>query len=313
VNPFSYSCDNSSLNLRLARTNSRWSQYRVDFVTAHPTRYREHSIVRGEYFQPKGIDKAPLAVLVHGLGDRSVIPCRFLAHTLVKRGIACFIPYLVFHSSRMPQTIRKRAPAFTSEEWFEGYQNSVIEIRQVLDLAGERQEIDIEKAAVVGTSLGGFVSAIAMGLDERIKAGVFIACGGNSEVITWGSRSDMFRKGSICAEAECYRIHGYYPQYLAEVVEKGVENVTPVKPCFLTDTMTFAHRLQGRPVLMINALWDRYIPREATLGFWEASGKPAITWLPAGHASIWLWYPLISRKIIFFLGSTFGMQGSASA
>jgi cephalosporin-C deacetylase-like acetyl esterase len=313
VNPFSYSYDNHCVNLRLDKTTPRWLRYKVDFYTAHPTCYQENNTVRGEYFQPKDIDKAPLAILVHGLGDQSVIPCRLLAHTLVKRGIACFILYLVFHSSRMPQTIRKRAPALTSEEWFEGYQNSVIEIRQVLDLAGERKEINIKEVAVIGISLGGFVSAIAMGVDERIKAGVFIACGGNSEVITWGSKSDIFRKGSICTEAECHHIHSYYPQYLAEVVEKGVENVTPTKYCFLTDTMTFAHSLQGRPVLMINALWDKYIPREATLGFWEASGKPTIKWLPAGHASIWLWYPLISRRIASFLSSTFVMQGRGPA
>lgn len=309
MNPFSYSYDNPRFNLRLEETTSRWSRYKVDFYTAHPTRHQESNTVRGEYLQPKGIDKAPLAILVHGIGDQSIIPCRLMARTLVKRGIACFILYLVFHSSRMPETIRKRAPYLTSEEWFEGYQNSVIEIRQVADWASVRKEINIEEVAVIGISLGGFVSAIAMGVDERIKAGVFIVSGGDSEAITWRSKSDIYRKGSICDEAECHRIHTYYPQYLAEVAEKGFENVAPIKQCFLTDTMTFAHCLQGCPVLMINALWDKYIPKEATLGFWEASGKPNITWLPAGHASIWLWYPLIRRRITSFLGSTFGMKG----
>jgi len=289
------------------------SRYKVDFPTAHPTRYQENNTVRGEYLQPKGIGKAPLAILVHGLGDHSVIPCRLMAHTLLKRGIACFILYLVFHSSRMPETIKERIPSLTSEEWFEGYQISVVDLRQVIDWTSSRAEINKEQIGVIGISLGGFVSAIAMGIDERIKAGVFIVSGGNSEVITWGSSSDAFRKGAICTEAECHRVHSYYPQYLAEVDEKGFGNVTPLKYCFLTDTMTFAHSLQGRPISMINALWDKYIPREATLGFWEACGKPSITWLPAGHASIWLWYPIISRKMTRFLNSTFGMHGRGSA
>jgi len=38
-----------------------------------------------------------------------------------------------------------------------------------------------------------------------------------------------------------------------------------------------------------------------------ACGKPAINWLPAGHASIWAWYPVISRKVTAFLGSNFSM------
>ena len=46
----------------------------------------------------------------------------------------------------MPEIISERIPSLTSEEWFEGYQNSVIEIRQVLGLASERKEIDMEQA-----------------------------------------------------------------------------------------------------------------------------------------------------------------------
>jgi cephalosporin-C deacetylase-like acetyl esterase len=312
MNPFSYSCDDPSTNLHSEEITSRWLRYEVDFDTAHPTRYQETNTVHGEYFQPKDIDRAPLVILVHGIGDQSIIPCRFLARNLVKRGIACFIPYLVFHSSRMPQTLKERAPYLTSEEWFEGYQNSVIEIRQVIDFAAERKEINTARVAVVGISLGGIVSAIAMGVDERIKAGVFIVSGGNSEIITWRSKTDVYRKKLVCTEEECHRIHTYYPQYLAEVAEKGFENVTPIKQCFLIDTNTFGHYLQGRSVLMINALWDKYIPKEATLSFWGASGKPSIIWLPAGHTTIWLWYPLITRRIASFLGSTFSMEDDQS-
>jgi len=207
----------------------------------------------------------------------------------------------------MPETVRKRMPALTSEEWFEGYRISVIEVCQVVDWACSRSEINHEQIAVMGMSLGGFISAIAMGIDERLKAGVFIAMGGNCEVITWESKADTFRKGSICTRAECHRVRTRYPQYLAEVAERGFENVTPFKQCFLTDTMTFAHRLQDCPILMINALWDKYIPRRATLQFWEACGKPAVMWLPAGHASLWAWYPFISRKVTAFLSSNFSV------
>jgi len=207
----------------------------------------------------------------------------------------------------MPEAMRKRTPAFTPEEWFEGYRISVIEVCQVVDWACSRSEINHEQIAVMGISLGGFISAIAMGIDERIKAGVFITIGGNCEVITWKSKADTFRKRSICAETECHRVRTRYPQYLADVAEKGFDNVTPFKQCFLTDTMTFAQRLRNRPILMINALWDKYIPRQATIEFWEASGKPAIVWLPASHGSIWAWYPSISRKVTAFLSSNFNL------
>jgi len=305
MNPYHYARTEPVLNLRVEKTNSVWSPYLVKFSTAYPAPAEESRIVRGEYFRPSRSNNVPLVILLHGMGDRSIVPCKLLARTLVDRGIACFVLYSVFHSSRMPETVRRRMPNLTSEEWFEGYRSSVIEVCQVVDWVCSRPEINHEQIAVMGLSLGGFISAIAMGIDERLRAGVFIAMGGNSEVITWKSKADTFRKGSICAEAECRQAHRYYPQYLADVAERGFEDVVPFKQCFLTDAMTFAHGLRGRPILMINALWDKYVPRQATVEFWQACGKPAINWLPAGHASIWAWYPVISRKVIAFLDSNF--------
>ena len=91
------------------------------------------------------------------------------------------------------------------------------------------------------------------------------------------------------------------------VTEEGFENVSPPKKSYLTDPLTFASYIRKRPITMINALWDKSVPREATLDFWEASGKPTIKWFPSTHTSIWLLYPLIRRHIVNFLDSTFGI------
>jgi fermentation-respiration switch protein FrsA (DUF1100 family) len=227
--------------------------------------------------------------------------------------MACFVLYLVFHSSRIPETVKKRLPVLTAEEWFEGYQISVIDVRQIIDWASGRSEINGEKIAVFGISFGGFISAITMGIDKRITAGILVTAGGNSEKIGWKSRKSIMRKGYERTEAEYNHHQNNYKQYLAEVAEKGFENVTPPSKSFLIDPMTFAHYLRERPLLMLNARWDEYIPREASLDFWKACGQPSITWFPATHSSIWLWYPLMKRKIVRFLGSTFNSQGSPSA
>jgi esterase/lipase len=236
-----------------------------------------------------------------------VLPCRLLARSLANRGIACLILYSVFHSSRMPEAMKRRVPAFTCEEWFEGYCTSVIEVRQAVDWAQSRPEINPEQIAVVGISLGGFVSALVMGVEERLRAGVFITMGGNTVTVAWESKADRFRKSYTCSEEECRRVHAQYPHYLAEVTEKGFENVTPVKSCFLTDAMTFGHRLKDRAVLMISARWDRYIPTKAAFEFWEECGRPPIIWLPAGHVTIWGLYPAISKNVARFLDSSFNL------
>ena len=301
MNPYSYPPIEPRFNLQLKEATAKWSHYAVDFPTAHPNGFAGSKTVLGDYFCPQNASKVPLVILVHGMGDRSVMPCKLLARTLVKRGMACFILYLVFHERRMPEAIKEHFPKMTANEWFESYEISVTDIRQVVDLASTRQEINAEKVSVIGISFGGFVSAIAMGLDQRIKAGVFVVSAGNSEKMTRNSL--ILKKQYKYNEAEYHQNQTRYEQYLAEVAEKGFENVTPAKKSYLTDPMTFACYLRNRPLLMVNALWDEMIPREAALDMWQACGKPPIMWFPATHASIWMWYPVIGWKIARFLKS----------
>ena len=307
MNPYSYQSGEQTFNLRLKEMTKRWSCQLVDFPSAFHNSHWGSSIVRGEYFRPQRSSNVPLVILLHGLGDHSVIPCKLLARALAGNRIACLILYLVVHSSRVPEIMRQRFPILTPEEWFQVYQTSVIEVRQVVDWASSREEIDREKVAVAGISFGGFISAIAMGIDERVGAGVFIVAAGNSEKISHMSKLSTITRDYSRTEAEYQHIQQSYLQYLTEVAEKGFESVNPARKSFLTDPMTFAHRLRQRPVLMINARWDEAISREATFDFWRESGKPDIIWLPATHATIWLWYPFISRKIAGFLRATFGM------
>ena len=95
-----------------------------------------------------------------------------------------------------------------------------------------------------------------------------------------------------------------YFEYLDKVSEKGFENVPTDNMSFLTDPLTFASELRGRPILMINALSDKYIPKEAATDLWQACGHPQIKWISAGHTSIWLHYFAIRKTILAFLKSS---------
>jgi cephalosporin-C deacetylase-like acetyl esterase len=305
MNPYSYPKAEITPNLQLQKKTRHWSQYLVDFPTARPTPYEKSNTVLGEYFQPHSVTKAPLVILLHGVGDLSVTPCRMLAKVMAKKGMASFILYSVMHSKRMPIDVLRRFPHLTIKEWFDSHVLSVIESLQVIDWAESRQEIDAQKIAALGISFGGINSAIAMGLDKRLKAGVFIVTGGNSTKIGWETRASDYNKGRKQTKEGYEKTLKTYMKYLEEVEEKGLESVTPPQESFWIDPMTFAHRLRQRPVLMINARWDQAFPREATLDFWKAAGKPPIYWFPTTHPTIWFWYPLIRCKIVRFLESAF--------
>jgi len=303
MNPYIYPPVKPQFNLQLNEKNGRWLHYSVDFLIAKPTTYKEHNTALGEYFQPVTGNNWPLAILVHGWGDRSITPCRLLAKDLAKRNIACFILYLVFHSRRMPEAIKNRLPILTADEWFDGYQTSVIDIHQVVDWAQNTELIDKERIAVIGISLGGIISAITMGLDNRIRAGVLLVSGGNYENPEW-----LKKTGDNRTEMEYLEGQRLYRRYCAEVAEKGFNNVEAPRRSYLTDPVTFGSLLRNRPLLMINAMLDERIPRQSTVDLWEASGKPKIIWLPGTHSFIWLLYPHIRNEILKFLDSTFGVH-----
>lgn len=309
MNPYSYEHSIPEVKLGLKKDTPKLLHYEIRFRSALDTGYPENSIVKGEYYWPRVEHKVPLTILVHGMGDHSVIPCKLLARSLLKQGIACFIPYLTIHSKRIPKAMRNHMPYLTFDEWFQCYRVSVVDIRQIIDWAYSRNELDTQQVTTLGISFGGFVSVIAMGIDKRIKAGIFLVTGGNSNKISWLNKVGQYRKRYQRTEAEYLEIQSSYARYLKDISEKGFENVTPANQSFLTDPLTFANYLKERPVLMINAKWDKYIPVETATELWRACGQPAIKWIPSGHSSIWLWYPTIRRSIVAFLKSYLDTSG----
>jgi len=309
MNPYHYTNNGPRATVKLLKNQRECARYAVEFPSARPTHHEKNNTVQGEYFQPPNAQNAPLVILFHGIGDQLLVPCRLLARSLVKKGMACFVLYSVFHSRRMPEELKQRYPALTPDEWLESYVISVTDVRQVIDWAEKRPEIDASRVALLGISFGGFISAIAMAVEDRVKAGVFLIAGGNSEKVARFSRKRSMR-GFRRTREEYEQNQSLYQQYLAEVAEKGFEHVDVPNRSYLVDPVTFAHNLRERPVLMLNAMWDEYVPQEATLDLWEASGKPELGWFPGTHTLFWLWFPLIRRRIARFLLTTFGLNGN---
>ena len=250
----------------------------------------------GEYHRPRRT-KPPLAIIAHGMGDTSLIPVRLLARSLLASGWACYLPYLPIHSSRVPAGMN--LTTLSDEGWNDIYRSSVIEIRQALDWAAGRQDLDCERLALIGVSFGGFVSTIAMSRDKRIRAGVLIESGGNA---TKTARlSGAMRRRFPRPHRDYAALEKAYQGYLSEVASRGFENVEPQERFFQNDPLTFAPGLRDRPMLMVCGIYDELIPRQAARDVWQAAGRPEILWLPASHVTLWAYYPLISRRVRSFL------------
>jgi hypothetical protein len=260
--------------------------------------------VTGVFYQPKGKAKSPLVILVHGVGDTSTIPCHALGRSLVQVGIAAFVMYLPIHSRRLPADMKDRFFHLSVQEWLELYRVSVINIRQVLDWAQSRPEIDARYLGVVGISFGAYVSAIALGVDPRLKAGAILLTSGNQEKVGWTRTTHRIPRYDI-SEAAFREGQSRYLAYVNDVSTRGFENVDLPQSSYALDPYTFCSTIKTKQVFMTNALWDEYFPREAAKEFWQACGRPKQQWLPSGHATAWLFYPLIRQRVVKFFRRSF--------
>ena len=197
--------------------------------------------------------------------------------------------------------MKSRISNLTQDEWFTGYQMAVTDVRRIIDWAGQNETYHSRQISIIGLSLGAVVGSIAMGVDPRIKAGVFITHGGNTGKMMQTNSVSRFGRRYRLPDKEYQENQKNYADYLVKVSNKGFENVEPAQRTYLIDPLTYAPMLQGRAVLMINACWDEIFPEATSLDFSQACGKCERIVFPATHAGIWLWYPLIMRRIDKFL------------
>ena len=297
--PFAYPADVPQFSISPEHGNGRWLRSSVTFSSPLTTPYPGMNTASGEYYQPKTDVDAPLVILLHGWGDHSAIPCRWLARGLAGKGFGAFLLRLPTHTSRFPPELRERAHDLTMEEWLTMYRVGVSDLRRVTDWASAAGRGG-RPVAVIGLSLGGFMASIAMGIDERITAGVLLVTGGNSEKIMQMGRLARFRHLRQ-RDSEYRQGQKEYRQFRQEVMARGLDAVVPPKLSYLIDPLTYAHLLRNRPLLMVNARWDEFVPREAALDLWQECGRCAISWFASNHTGIWLYYPLILGGILRFL------------
>ncbi len=272
ANPFQYTAGSADFTLKLIRQNKYRRHYLVDFPVVSLNHFPGGDIARGEYFEPVGKTSAPLVIMIHGWGDHSVLPFKWMTAGLTKKGIACFVLYLPFHTNSMSPKMKSRLSHLSQDEWFTGYRTSVTDVLRILDWAGQNSQINQRQISILSLSLGAIVGSIAMGIDSRIKAGVFIVHGGNTGKIMQTNSVSRFGKKYRLPADEYLTKQREYVDYLREIGQKGFDNVLPPQRNFLIDPLTYAPMLKGRPVLMIDARWDEIFPQTSSADFQQACG-----------------------------------------
>lgn len=189
---------------------------------------------------------APTVVLLHSLGIRRPELEMGLARELVRNGIAVFLMTLPYHMQRTP-------PGYGSGDLIlagdiallrEAGIQATWDVRRAVDWLQRQPEVDPDRIALVGISLGAILGATALAVEPRLHSAVLILGGADLAHVLWDSIL------AIRARARLRR-DGY-------TLERLREELAPIEPLNL---LTPEH---GEKTFVIGARFDIVVPTEDT-------------------------------------------------
>lgn len=241
------------------RVTRSYTQYQVDFPSLRQERWKT---VTGLYFEPKGLKpgaKVPAAVVVHHLGGRFDAEV-LLAQHLASNGVAAFFLELPNYGRRQVKGTKQGFVRLGPDVASAGFQQAALDVIRASDFLRSRPEVDATQVGAVGVSLGAFVTAVAKGIDPRLRRTVLLLGGGGLDEMI----------GSFKESKELLDHLGVTPDQLGAVFKD-------------VDPLTFAERVHPADILMINGLKDKIVPPAATNKLWNAYGRPQIKWYDVNH------------------------------
>ena len=193
----------------------------------------------------------PVVLLVHGFSSDSQHLTRQVGGPLVERGFALVAVDMPHHGRRagVPKDL---FAGDDLEKILANVTQAVIDIRQAIDLAAQRDELDISKGVgLVGYSMGSWFGVLAGVADPRIKAMVLMS--GGAAAVDGRSRNPSGQRG---------------------VLQRYVD----------TRPLAAIGRFSPRPILMLNGKRDRLVPEKQIKTLFKAAQKPKeIKWYEKGH------------------------------
>jgi len=244
----------------------------------------ETNTVHGEYYLPRTIHgKAPAVVVLHILDERFILE-RVICSTFAAGGVPSLLMQLPYYGERRPEGTSLRQ-TFTADPGriLKAMEGAALDCRRAACWLQKRPEVDPRRIGLVGVSLGAVTGALVVAVDPRFSRNALILGGGDPAGILWHA-----------PETAGVR---------ARFVELGLDLADLRQLARGADPILFGKRVNPKQVLMMNALDDETIPRRYTDALWEAFGKPAIHWYPAGHYSMALFIPAILPIALDFVAS----------
>jgi dienelactone hydrolase len=240
----------------------------VTFPSPVTTPHEVNNTVHCEYYQPKVSGERPGVIVLHIMGGDFALS-RLFCNALAQQGTAAVFLKMPYYGPRRPEGMSERMISTDADQTVERMTQAVLDIRRATAWLAAREEVADENLGIMGISLGGITAALAAGAEPRLQNVCLLLAGGDL--------------GRIAAESALLARHR--EQWLAS----GADPKAAIAKIQVIDPLTYADRVRGRRILMLNAETDEVIPRGCTEALWERLGKPPIRYFRGGHYSV-IWH-----------------------
>jgi pimeloyl-ACP methyl ester carboxylesterase len=158
-------------------------------------------------------------------------------------------------------SIRTEAELFDLLDQMIGrFASTVIDIRRVVDWAQTQPDVDPQRIALVGFSMGALVASVAMANEPRLAAGILVMGGADPHDILAACNHEIASGREHVLEQLGWSLDEYR-NHLA----KALARINPAR---------FAGMVHPRRVLIIEAGKDTCVPKSARERLWLAMGQP---------------------------------------
>jgi hypothetical protein len=258
--------------------------YEAGEIRAELSPVRENATYRvfdGKYYEQIDRDKAPVVLVLPILnGQKHVV--RPFATYFADNGYNAVIVDTVQRKTLLEDMLRPE----------EAIRRTTIRHRRVLDWIDTMPNIDRDKIAVFGASLGGFNALFMSAADERVSASALALVAGDLPFVLTNSS-----EGKIIDAADgAMEMLKTDSEGLRRYLEKHIRS----------DPLSLARHIDPERVLLVLAKFDDAVHYEKQLELQEAMGNPESITLPTGHVTTAAYLFYLRSRVLEFFDRKFG-------
>ncbi len=230
--------------------------------------------VEFEYWRTKGVpEPAPLLLVTPILGGGQEL-ARNNCRDFVRAGMHVLLAW------RGTKVLRS---SWSLEDPERFLRKAIASRRALLDWAETRPEVDEERLAAFGISMGGILTSTFAAVEPRLQGAVVALAGGDLPAIIRHSTEG--------------RLVRYRTAKMEELACDPADFEGRLRECFPSDPLALAPAVDPRRVLLVTSRYDDVVPLRYQEALWERMGRPVRYDIPTGHLSGIVYLPYITDMV----------------